>query len=86
ATHANVDPDRVSFIDAWRWLRHPWDEPETAGSAPAKQARPPPVIINPHRPGRFEPRVRKRRPPEYPVMTKPRVDLRKALLEKPLAA
>lgn len=86
ATHANVDPDRVSFIDAWRWLRHPWDEPETAGSAPAKQVQPPPVIINPHRPGRYEPRVRKRRPPEYPVMTKPRVELRQALLEKSLAA
>jgi hypothetical protein len=86
AERADVPPDRVSFIDAWRWLRDPWDEPETADSVPAKEAQPPPVIINPLRPGRYEPRVRKRRPPKYPLMTKPRVELRKALLEKSLAA
>ena len=43
-------------------------------------------MINPHRPGRYEPRVRKRRPPQYPVMTKPRAESRKTLLEKSLAA
>ena len=97
ATHADVAPDRVSFIDAWRWLRDPWDEPETAGNMPANDpptsdlprtnaTRPPPVMINPHRPGRYEPRVRKRRPPQYPVMTKPRAESRKTLLEKSLAA
>jgi len=75
AKRAGVPPDHVSFLDAWRWLRSPWDERES-----------PPVTINPLRPGRYEPRVRKRRPPEYPVMTKPRVELRKALLEKSLAA
>jgi hypothetical protein len=86
AIRHKVEPDRVSFIDAWRWLRHPWDEPETAGDEPETDAQPPPVIINPLRPGRYEPRVRKRRPPEYPVMTKPRAALRKTLLEKSLAA
>ncbi|WP_339382364.1 hypothetical protein [Nostoc flagelliforme] len=32
-----------------------------------------------HRPGRSEPRVRKRRPKIYPLMTKPRHELRKQL-------
>ena len=33
----------------------------------------------PERPGRSEPRVRKRRPKIYPLMTKPRHELRKQL-------
>jgi hypothetical protein len=33
----------------------------------------------PDRPGRSEPRVRKRRPKAYPLMTKPRHELRKQL-------
>lgn len=33
----------------------------------------------PERPGRSEPRVRKRRPKAYPLMTKPRHELRKQL-------
>jgi hypothetical protein len=44
------------------------------------------VLVNPHRPGRVEPRVRKRRPKEYPLMTKPRAVLRQALLEQDVAA
>ena len=60
--------------------------PAAPANAPAKEAQPPPVIIKPLRPGRYEPRVRKRRPPEYPIMTKPRAELRKTLLEKSLAA
>ena len=66
---------RLSFADAWYWLRH---------------ARPgevmPPIKINPHRPGLLEPRVRKRRPKNYPLMQRPRVELRKALLSKNDAA
>ena len=34
----------------------------------------------PHRPDRYEPRVRKRRPKSYPLMTKPRPELKKELL------
>ena len=34
----------------------------------------------PLRPGRYEPRVRKRRPKSYPLMTKPRPELKKELL------
>jgi hypothetical protein len=46
----------------------------------------PELVVNPLRPGRYEPRVRKRRPKQYPVMKKPRAELRKLLREKDLAA
>lgn len=69
AQRQRVAPDRISFIDAWRWLQEA--EPTTAL---------PDLIVNPERPGRSEPRVRKRRPKQYPVMKKPRAELRKALL------
>jgi Transposase DDE domain len=75
ARRQDVEPGRISFIDAWRWLRH---------------ARPgdalPELIVNPDRPGRVEPRVRKRRPKQFPVMKRPRAALRKALLKKKVAA
>jgi len=67
--------ERISFVDAWRWLRT------------AKPGTPlPPLVVNPDRPGRFEPRVLKRRPKQYPLMTKPRAQLRKLLESKNLAA
>jgi hypothetical protein len=70
-----VATERISLVDAWRWLQ---------------EARPgdelPPLIVNPDRPGRVQPRVRKRRPKEYPVMKRPRADLRKALLKQRPAA
>jgi hypothetical protein len=70
-----VAVDRISFVDALRWLC---------------EARPgvalPKLVVNPERADRVEPRVRKRRPKQYPLMTKPRSELRKALLEKKLAA
>lgn len=66
AARQKVRMDRISFIDAWRWLQ---------------QAKPasvlPELVVNPHRPGRHQPRVRKRRPKEFPVMTRPRAELRK---------
>lgn len=75
AKQQHVAPERISFVDAWRWLR---------------QARPgqevPPLTVNPERPGRVEPRVRKRRPKQFPVMQKPRAQLRQALLRPNLAA
>lgn len=68
AEQAGVEPDRVSFVDALRWLRQAlWEELPLA------------VKINPLRPGRFQPRVRKRRPKSYPLMTKPRQELLQAL-------
>jgi hypothetical protein len=75
ARRQDVEPDRISFIDAWRWLRY---------------ARPgddlPDLVVNPYRPDRAEPRVRKRRPKEFPVMKKPRAVLQKALRRKKVAA
>jgi hypothetical protein len=70
-----VAADRVSFVDALRWLQaaRPGDElPE--------------LVVNPDRPGRCQPRVRKRRPKQYPLMTRPRAQLRKALLRQRSAA
>lgn len=67
--------DRISFVDALRWLCHAdVDSPL------------PPLVVNPARPGRVEPRVRKRRPKEFPVMKRPRDELRKRLLQNTVAA
>ena len=68
AQRQQVDVERISFIDTLRWLT------TTPPDVPL-----PPLIINPDRFGRFEPRVRKRRPKQYPVMKRPRAELRKAL-------
>ncbi len=75
ACRQGVEPDRVSFIDALRWL----------GCAEEGEEMPE-LVVNPHRPGRSEPRVKKRRPKPYPWMKKPRAELRKLLREKDLAA
>ena len=71
----SVDPDRISLVDTIRWL-----------TAPAGESDTPILVVNPPRPGRFEPRVRKRRPKQYPLMTKPRKEYRKELLTKGVAA
>jgi hypothetical protein len=63
-----VDVDRISFIDALRWLIS-----ALPGDALCQ------LVVNPHRPGRYEPRVRKRRPKNYPLMNKPRKELKKTL-------
>ncbi len=74
AKRQRVPQERISFIDALRWLMH------------ADPDRPIPRFhINPHRPNRHEPRVRKRRPKEFPLMKKPRALLRKALQQAALA-
>ena len=70
-----VAPDRISFIDALRWLRDSKDGDEM-----------PELVVNPARPNRYEPRVRKRRPKPYPLMKRPRAELRKLLRELDLAA
>jgi hypothetical protein len=70
-----VPLDRISFIDALRWLRDA--QPSTLLT---------PLIVNPARPNRLEPRVLKRRMKEYNLMKKPRQELRKALLHKKDAA
>jgi hypothetical protein len=74
AARQGVDVERISFIDALRWLC----EMKTDGL--------PKLVVNPDRPGRYEPRVRKRRPKQYPVMKTPRSQLRKALIDQNVAA
>jgi len=75
ARRQRVRPDRISFIDALRWLQ------------PAKPRTPlPPLVTNPTRPGRLEPRCRKRRPKQYPLMKVPRHELRKRLKKQRDAA
>jgi Transposase DDE domain len=68
AQRQQVPIDRISFIDAARWL----------AAARGDEALPP-LLIHPYRPSRYEPRVRKRRPKQYPLMQKTRQALRKLL-------
>jgi hypothetical protein len=68
-----VPLERISFIDAQRWLRDANTDPNTKLT---------PLVVNPLRPHRLEPRVIKRRRKEYPLMNKPREVLRKALPRK----
>jgi len=75
ARRQEVAPERISFIDAWRWLRH---------AQPGEEL--PTLVVNPERPGRAEPRVRKRRPKEFPLMKRPRAVLRKEVRAKKDAA
>jgi hypothetical protein len=75
AGRQGVVPDRVSFIDALRWLR---------GAEAGEEL--PELVVNPLRPGRSEPRCKKRRPKQYDLMRAPRAELRKRLREKDLAA
>jgi hypothetical protein len=63
-----VDVDRISFIDAWRWLQTAQPDEEL-----------PRLVVNPTRPNRYEPRVRKRRPKQYPLMNQPRKVLKQKL-------
>ena len=75
ARRQGVPPRRVSFLDALRWLR---------GARPGETL--PRLVVNPPRPDRAEPRVRKRRPKQYPLMTRPRPVLREEMLRQPVAA
>lgn len=68
-----VDVERISFIDALRWLASADDDEPL-----------PSLVVNPHRPNRYEPRVRKRRPKPYSLMRKPRQVLRNQLLSQSL--
>lgn len=71
AQRQNVNVERISFIDALRWLQTA--EP---GEPLSK------LVVNPHRPNRIEPRVRKRRPKNYPLMKAPRRQLKKNLAQQ----
>ena len=65
----------ISFVDALRWL-----------AQACRRQLPLRVLINPHRPNRHEPRVRKRRPKQYPLMKKPRKQLREQLATQKVTA
>lgn len=64
AARQGVDPNRVSFIDALRLLCSRCRPPATAG--------PIDLIVNPLRPGRWHPRVLKRRIKPYDLLNRPR--------------
>jgi hypothetical protein len=68
AGRQGVDVQRISFIDALRWL-------QSASSGDDL----PNLVVNPSRANRIEPRVRKRRPKPFPLMNKPRKQLKKEL-------
>jgi hypothetical protein len=68
ALRQGVAPDRISFIDALRWL---------ISAEPGAELID--LVINPRRPDRHEPRIVKKRHGKYSVMTKPRHALQKAL-------
>jgi hypothetical protein len=75
AQRQQVSVNRISFVDALRWL---------ANARPGDVL--PELVVNPLRPGRYEPRARKRRPKQYDLMSKPRAVLRQELLQQSLAA
>jgi hypothetical protein len=71
ATLQHTAVERISFLDALRWL----GAPNTGMSLVA-------LIVNPKRPHRVEPRVKKRRPKSFPFMIKPRQELRQQLVQQ----
>ena len=70
-----VAVDRIVFLDALRWL--------TGGGTLGDIGR---ILIIPSRPDRIDPRVRKRRPKQFPLMKEPRSVLRNRLMGKQVAA
>lgn len=71
----NVPLNRISFIDTLRRLRN------ASIKAPLRK-----ILVLPERPHRFEPRVRKRRPKNYPLMQKPRRTMKQDLTTQGLTA
>jgi hypothetical protein len=68
-----IGVERISFLDALRWL----GGPSTGIPLGA-------LIVNPIRPHRVEPRVKKRRPKSFPFMVKPRQELRQQMVQQEL--
>ena len=75
ATLQQIGVERISFLDALRWL----GGPSTGIPLGA-------LIVNPIRPHRVEPRVKKRRPKSFPLMIKPRQALRQQLVQQALGS
>ena len=71
ARQQGQDVARISFADTLAFLCY------------AKPGTPlPKIIVNPHRPGRWDVRVLKRRPKPYKLLNKPRHEMRQAQLNK----
>jgi hypothetical protein len=66
----HIDVERISFLDALRWLGAP------STGVPLRA-----LIVNPTRPHRVEPRVKIRRPKPFPLMITPRQALRQPLVQ-----
>jgi DDE family transposase len=66
----HIDLERISCVDALRWLGAP-----STGIPLAA------LIVNPIRPHRVEPRVKKRRPKSFPLMIIPRQPLRQQWIQ-----
>ncbi len=75
ARRQDVPVERVSFVDALRWLAATDGEREL-----------PALVVNPDRPGRVEPRVVKRRPKKFMWMTRTRAEWRKRLMAQGVPA
>jgi Transposase DDE domain len=75
ATLQHTAVERISFLDTLRWLT----VPRTGRPLAA-------LIVNPCRPHRVEPRVKKRRPKSFPFMIKPRQALRRQMVQQALRA
>jgi hypothetical protein len=73
ATLQYIAVERISFLDALRWLGAPSTGMPLVG-----------LIVNPIRPHRVEPRVKKRRPKSFPLMVTPRQALRQQLVQQEL--
>jgi hypothetical protein len=71
ATRQQIGVERISFLDALRWL----SAPNTGIPLEA-------LIVNPTRPYRVEPRVKKRRPKPFPLMITPRHVRRQQLVQQ----
>jgi hypothetical protein len=71
ATLQRISVERISVLDALRWLGAPHT------GIPLRA-----LIVNPIRPHRGEPRVKKRRPKSFPFMIKLRQALRQQWLQQ----
>lgn len=84
AREGDVSADRISFNGAIQQLSAHADF--FSGQPPSRRDAALCIMFHlvgsqvvPHRPGRVEPRAKKRRPKSYPLMTQPRAQLRAAL-------
>jgi hypothetical protein len=75
AKRQGVAVNRISFIDGQRRLCH------ARSQSPLRKLG---IVLD--RPNRYEPRAKKRRPKEYDLMSKPRQQLKQALIRKQLTS